>query len=193
MNGTLLQLKIEPAVTSNDRLNFQMKQQIIKMANVAIKNTDELNETLLWKENKGTKQPKMIKYCAVEGNGDCLFLSISHQLNGYKINSDQHKEHALKLRQDITWHIKENFGDFLHELKGRVYEQNLNDINVEDESEIEISCHQFIDTKLVNSGVWGGIETFKAISKMHNVNIIVLNGDGSCNMRLLDITTKLTQ
>lgn len=77
-------------------------------------------------------------------------------------------------------YIKENFDDFLHELKGRAYEQNNN--GEKDEREIEITCHKFMDTKLIKPGVWGGAETFKAISKMHNVNIIVLNNDGSCNM-----------
>lgn len=155
-----------------DHLYQLMKRQIIKMGNCVTKNQEAHYEVVF-----GPKSWEAIKLCAAPGDGDCLFTSLSHQLNGYKIGSDELTEMASELRKNVVHYILENITDFSHELKGRIFESGAVKIHnlLED-------CRDFVENSLAQEGFWGGVETIKAVSSMNGVNIIVINDDGSCNM-----------
>lgn len=124
-----------------------------------------------------------MKYCEVNGEGDCLFLSLSHQLFAFKVNSEEHVNDTHQLRATVVEFILSNISDFLHEIKGRIYETESNLVataaaKIIDEEE----CRDFVQNELAKRGFWGGIETFKAVSLIYNVNIVCVNDDGSCNL-----------
>lgn len=184
--NTTIELVIQPIATKceidtvelESEFYSQMKQQIIKMGNIAAKNHDEFAETVLGTAGKGTKIWKTIKYCQVSANGNCFFLSMSHQFFGCKIGSEQHIQHATELRQNVVSHIKEHFRRFQHELKGRVYDTWVDGAD----DDIDKACHDFIESYITDPPIWGGIEAIKALSEILKVNIIAVNDDGTCNM-----------
>lgn len=177
-----IELQIQPDLPKCAELEnavyFQMKQQIIKMGNCAAKNDDECAETVLDTAKKGSKTSKTIKYCQVFANGDCFFLSISHQVVGFKIGSDQHIQHATELRQKVVHHMKEHFERFKQALKGRVYDKRVTGAD----DDIDKRCHDFIKTYITKPPIWGGSEAFAALSEILKVNIIVINDNGTCNI-----------
>lgn len=155
-----------------DNLYQQMKRQIIKMGNCVTKNSDTHYELVF-----GTKEWEAIKLCTIPGEGDCLFISLAHQFFGYKNDSNELIESALELRKQVVRHILDNITDFEHELKGRIFESGAVKIhNVIDD------CRDFVENSLSNEGFWGGAETIKAVSRMNQVNIIVINDDGTCGL-----------
>lgn len=182
----LIDLKIEPMNQTNtnvyskqceDMLYTQMKLQLIKISNMAIKNKDKISDTLL--NGNGRKVSKTLKFCEVAGKGDCLFLSIVHQMFGLTIGSDEHNARALQLRKDVSDYILANMDDFMVELKGRLYEEQLESRiieNFEHESKI------FLEKLSQESTIEGGAETIKAVSRMENVNIVSVRRDGFCTL-----------
>lgn len=98
----LIHLLVEPATEEmpdlyefEQKLCFQIKQQVIKMCNSASKNNDKCDEICLYADAKGNKLSKMLKYCTVDANGDCLFLSLSHQIFDTKlVQNNMHKVHS---------------------------------------------------------------------------------------------------
>lgn len=155
-----------------DYLYQQMKRQIIKMGNCVTKNLEPHYEIVF-----GQKSWKAIKLCDVPAEGDCLFLSYAHQIYGYKIDSNDLNEKASELRTQVVGHILDNINDFVHEVKGRIYESGA--VNIV--SLIE-DCRDFVENSLAQEGFWGGTESIKALSRMHDVNVIVINDDGSCDL-----------
>lgn len=64
--------------------------------------------------------------------------------------------------------------DFIHSLKNRIPGGSSIDIVQSGEA--------FLNDQLSMPGVWGGMESIKAISRIHKVNIIVMNDCGSSNL-----------
>lgn len=162
-----------------DMLSIQMKKQIIKMTNETAKKSDVV--VALQKSGKGNGRRQVVKYCEINGDGDCLFLSLSHKLFASKVDSDEHMNDALQLRARVVEFILSNISEFLHVIKGRIYESESNS-DAASKSIDEDECRNFVQNKLAKPGFWGGIETFKAVSLIHNVNIVCLNDDGSYNL-----------
>lgn len=161
-----------------DTLYTQMKQQIIKMSNAVAKNDDKTDETVLGSTSSKLKASNTIKYCPVAGDGNCLVSSLTHQLFGLKFESEAHKQRTLQLRKEVVEYIMASLPQFCIELKGRIYEYT-GEKKVRD---IEAKCQDFVEQKLSKSGFWCGAETTKAISLMHNVNIVIVNDGGSCQL-----------
>lgn len=108
----------------------------------------------------------------IKADGNCMFGALAHQLFYLKLNSQEHKQFTSKLRQKTVEHIKLNFAEFAHDIKGRVFEMRgkVDDIDKE--------CTFFINFCLPKAGFWGGIESLKAISEVYDVNILIFNENG---------------
>lgn len=130
-------------------------------------------------------------------DGNCLFSSISHQLFKDVVNSVEHIESIKILRADVVNFIQENYKEFLYELRGHVYE--LKEINngkqygLDTIDDIDEACKYFLTNCLSLSGFWGGGECLKAVTHIHNVNILVFNENGQIylvnnNQQLCDRT-----
>lgn len=156
-------------------LYAQMKQQTIKMCNSTTKNCDKVTQTQLESSGKGIKDVRIIQVCEIKGDGNCLFSSLVHQLFGFKVSSSHHKKLVLEMRKDVTEYINQNLSEFYHEIKGRLYESKNKNV-----ADVDAECRKFLDKQLSKDKFWGGTETIKAISRMHNVNIVIFLVDGSC-------------
>lgn len=105
---------------------------------------------------------------------EIIFAALAHQLFFVKLNSAlsmrSFRGPSEKILSNIG--IKQNFDLFSHDLKNRIYELK-NEIK-----NIETECHFFLNHCLSQFGFWGGTESLKAISSLHNVNIIIFNENG---------------
>lgn len=105
----------------------------------------------------------------IRKDGNCLFGSLVHQLFFNKINSNRHNEFTLKLRADVVEYIQKNVHDFTNAIWNRT--------DYKGEKTVE-GCLEFVSNDLSISGFWGGSETFIAVSKIYEVNILVFHEKG---------------
>lgn len=128
-----------------------------------------------------------VNCCRINGDGDCMFGSITHQLFCDKINSPDYVKSTMNLRQKTVSYIRNNIEIFIQYLKDRVYtehEENGNLVRAANKiGNIQAECIHFLDTQLIDKNkAWGGTESLVAISEIEHVNILIINDDGSCNM-----------
>lgn len=120
-----------------------------------------------------------MKLAKMAGNGNCFFLAVAHQLVNSQINRPEHEKAAFNLRTEVVEYIKQplHLPFFLHDLKNRI----TYDSGAEDE-QIVNECLRFLDNDLSKSGCWAGMESIKAVSELKNINIIVVNDDGTAHL-----------
>lgn len=156
--------------------NKQIGNQIIRMWNVATINGECLENVQCEDDNNIL----CVDVVEIPKDGNCLFSTIAHQLYGNDINSAEHEIATKNLRASVIKYIQQNYDDFVYELRGHVYD--LKDLDESHEihniDNIEDACKYLLNKHLVLPGTWGGAETLKAITFMHNVNIIVFNENG---------------
>lgn len=184
-NATTIELEISPVASNSiencdttdvqdliDQLHTQIWTQNVRLENMKQQNTETKSQFFV--VDNGA-----IEVFPMDPNGDCVFSALAHQVFCVKIRSPDHQDLTRKLRKETVQFIKENFDSFEMELRGRVLE---NDLNEEAES-IRNKCHDFLHHCLPEEKeCWGGIESIKAISQMYQVNIVVINDDGTCNL-----------
>lgn len=194
-NLTLLALKIEPCTPNgkqinqiskldgddktfiedcSDQLLTQMSLQCVKMVNATLLNAEPVRQVVFKEE----QMEKTLKVCRIAPDGDCLFASIAHQLNGEKIGSVMYQNSTAALKKQIIEYIKNNIHDFERYLLGRV-------IEYKPEKQITdkyADFLDFLDCRLSNRLSWGGFETMKAVTELFKINIVVLNEDGICKL-----------
>lgn len=88
---------------------------------------------------------------------NCMFYALVHQLQYVKVNSNEHMEATIRLRQCVIEEIENNFDKYKQALKVRLcYNNGTNEIkqNVSDDE-----CQEFISTNLTKDRFWGGQET----------------------------------
>lgn len=113
--------------------------------------------------------------CEIAKNGDCLFAAVAHQMFNVKLNSLEHKKMSDDLRKAAVNHIPSNFHSFKHDVKNRVLNENNGRVAPAD---MEKMCLNFVK-RLSQNGIWGGTESIKAITAIYQVNILVIQNDGS--------------
>lgn len=114
-------------------------------------------------------------------DGNCLFSAMAHQIWKQPITSQDHIDLTKKLRADVVEYIlkPENFPLYEIALKLRLDEIDAN-IDVTD---LTTECEMFVRRDLSQECVcWGGLESIKAVSNMHNVNVAVFNEESTCYM-----------
>lgn len=166
-------------ISIEDILYKQISIQEIKMSNNVMHNQETGLSEYFGAHDAEIRDESALKYCRMAQNGDCLYLAIAHQLYNVKNNSREHKLKALELRKNVVAHVKQeqNFESYVHDLKNRIKCDKKTG-----KDELTNACMDFLDNKLSKSGNWGGQESFKAVSEMENVNIIVFNDDGAYNL-----------
>lgn len=182
---SLIELFIEKSHTENthlieihsDWLYKQLADQIAKMVTGYLTNGDEMSRMVT--DIEGTMIN--VTVAPVKEDGNCLFAAIAHQLHQHPIDSVEHQEATKLLRAEVVEYIlrAENFERFFHTLKDRVYDTKAaNEIN-----DITIECKMFVRHVLARGGsrnAWGGFESIKAVSEIHEVNIITFIEEGTC-------------
>lgn len=111
-------------------------------------------------------------------DGNCLIRAIAHQLFVDKMGSRAQQNATVKLRADVVAFIKDNINDFYYELRNAVYDQKSD----EDIKDIKQECDEFLNKHLPLDGTWAGLETIKAVSLIHNVNVFIINEEGGCRI-----------
>lgn len=153
----------------------QISQQNLFMTK-AINTNNEKQYAMEFNLNDESTELRVIK---IKGDGNCMFSCLAHQMFGHKVNSSEHEDATNSLREAAVKFIRENFKDFMFELKGRVLEER--DIQktrkgqrkmVEWKDITEKDCENYVMT-LSNSKTYGGAESIKALSRIHRVNIVV--------------------
>lgn len=101
-------------------LETQMIVQNVRMANSIIQNAETENDCDIILYSSAID---VVKVCKIPGDGNCLFSAVSYQLYGTKIDSDELKESAIQMRNDVVTHIKDNLSQYEHDIKGRIFER----------------------------------------------------------------------
>lgn len=155
----------------SDILFTQISAQCIKMENTVSQYSEKTQSKRI---KLATRKSVNVKYCPIPGDGNCLFSGIVHQLFNTSLVSVDHKQKTQILRKEVVSYIKEHLDEFIYNLKNRISSKNATDIAQ--------ACNAFLDDQLSMPGFWGGMESIKAISEIHKVNIIVMNEIGTSNL-----------
>lgn len=158
------------------KIYHQISQQNLILTSAVHTNNEK---THFMKFNLGNVS-KEISVLKIAGDGNCLFGSIANQLFNFKLNSSEHEDATSDLRENTVKFIQSNYKDFEIELKGRVLEEGEQKAskkggNKRTRNKMYVTKKQsekFLKD-LRKHDTFGGAESFKAISQMHTVNILV--------------------
>lgn len=161
-------------VIQNELLYKQLSQQITKMIEAVLINSD-VQESMKF-NFKG--EGRSVAVAKIDGNGDCLYAAICHQLFHSQVGGKSHIKETATLRANVVNYIlePENYPSFEFSLQDRVYETKTRD-QIEDMTR---ECKLYTRLVLSRPGKWGGYETIKAVGEMHHVNILIFNEDDTC-------------
>lgn len=150
----------------------QISKQVLKMMETAYK-FNECNENMIFELEEGEASCQVTK---IKRDGNCLFRALAHQLFGETQSIRKQDQSMKRLRADVVAHIKENYADFEHELKGCVMDRKENvDVN-----SLDMECQLYLNHCLTKAGCWGGAESIKAVSRIYKVNVVIINENGPC-------------
>lgn len=163
--------------------NMQISKQVIKMWEIAVMNSEDTDSVQSVCRDGSILSVEVVP---MPKDGDCLYSAIIHQQCAGGLSIEDQTRSIQSLRADVVAHIQEHFDEFLHELRGHVYE--LKDrgyyeaYNLEQFDNLDDACSHFLSNWLNLPGVWDGSESLKAITRILNVNIIIFNENGPINL-----------
>lgn len=168
--------ELSPEFNVSTWLYNQISDQITKMVGSVLVNGDEQEKMNF----QLSKQPEIrsLSIVTTRGDGNCLYSALAHQLFGNAINSQAHANETKKLRSAVVDHIllPENFLFFEFALQERVKEIK----NEDSITDYTTECKLYVRHVLSRSGKFGGLESIKAVSDMHKVNVLVFDENDSC-------------
>lgn len=161
-----------------DDLFTQLSLQVTKV-HAAVLTKSEAQENINFVLNKS---PRKLTITHIQGDGNCIFGSLAHQLWLHKIDSEEHIEATKQLRVDVVEHILDpkNFPRFEHELHDRVYLLKQQAKQLTDITNIAAECKLFVRHALSKDGTWGGPETLLAVSDLYSTNVVLFKEDEKC-------------
>lgn len=164
----------ESLSNENNWLYIQLADQITEMISANFTTRNEEDQMFF----KIDKSSICITVARIKPDGSCLYGSLAHQLYQHATNSTEHEQATKSLRAEVVEYIlKPNiFPSFQHALQDRVYETKTKS----QITNIESECKFFARYVLSKKNKWGGHETIKAVSEIHQVNIVVFNENGTC-------------
>lgn len=153
----------------------QMSQQNIHLSK-SIKSQGLTTEDMVFKLND---KSRIVEVIPMDKDGDCMFSSLTHQIHCYKIGSRQYTAAVANMRKDTVAHIRRNFTSFKFQMHGRLFqERDKNQFDLSDD--MDADALDFLDSHLSKSGVWAGAESIKAVSEIHQVNILMFDEESKC-------------
>lgn len=145
----------------------QISDQLLKMEEWS----EMHNEILVNMEFICANVKQISQVGIIKRDGNCLFRALAHQIFGFKLDSDELEEHTKKMRAHAIQFILDNLSLFEMDITGSLSDKDMNDRNV------STACQNYI-AQLSKEAYWGGAEIIRAISMIHKVNILIVNGDG---------------
>lgn len=155
----------ETVLTTTDKLYRQFSAQNELLLAATLRN-DEHKKFMPLEIDKRCMN---INTVDIDGDGNCFFSAVIHQLQCVKINSDYHKTQTVELRKQAVTHIKNHFNNYKQALKLR--------LNCKTE-EVEELGRKFVAEKLSKNGFWADTESFIAVANIFKVNILVFEEKG---------------
>lgn len=150
-----------------ERITNQIQTQIAKVNNG--ESFDDIKEL---REEKASER----NYIQVANlAGKCLFTALYHQLDSNFRSDISQTKNVFLFRTNVVQHIKNNINVFMGDLEKRITESGR---KFKNKQKIEKECNTFVDRLGTEYGI-GGIETIRAVSMIHKVNIISLDYRGS--------------
>lgn len=121
---------------------------------------------------------RLIHVIKAPDDGNCIFTSLAHQLWPVAITSEESKKNAKILRATVVEHIL-NATDFT--AYQMIIGERLNELSdlVDDNASLETKCKMWVRHILSRQRKWGGLETIKAVSCMHRVNVLIFDECGT--------------
>lgn len=181
MDTTDNEMEIEKDDTTVGNFYEQVSNQITFISQAILGNNEDEYEVSV---KLNVTDSIVIKVVPSPADGNCLFMSLAHQLYGYGMNTKELIGACTELRAKVAKYIQMNADSFQHEIKGRVYEniENENVVKSNPKKPIDIvsECSFFINMLLPRNRYWGGAETLKAVSQLFEVNIIVFYEEDIC-------------
>lgn len=182
-DGICINLSIESVDGSmQDRFNCDENSEQLIYTQISAQITKILQAVLIFNESveevifELDQTERVLQTAKITGDGNCMFRALAHQLFCEKLNSAIQNGSTKKLRADAVRYINENFEQFIHEIKGCVF-----DLNEKDEIDvIQDECHSYVDHILSEDGSWGGSESIEAVYSIYSVNILLFNEYGPC-------------
>lgn len=170
----VIEIKIEqPTMQPNEILNSYMYTQIAEQIRKMVTAQLTYSEHTEQMEFKLQNQPAFIIHIVkVDGDGNCLFTALAHQLWPTAMASEECTNNSMKLRAAVVEHILANIELYQMFIEDRLSE--LKSLNNDDAS-LETKCRMWVRYVLSRKGIWGGIETIKAVSRMYGVNVAVFD------------------
>lgn len=166
--------QLEYYANLNDKLQTQMTVQNVKMNNAVYANAEMQVEIEIATDSSSFES---INVCLADSDGNCMLTACCHQLYGTIMGSIQQNTLSINMRNDTVKHIRENLTLYEHDIKGRIYEKFPGRV-IDD---IQKDCEWYLDRFLSRDRWWGGAESLKAISIIHQTNVIVFNEKGEVN------------
>lgn len=117
----------------------------------------------------------------VNGDGDCLFASVAHQLFGYAIGSDAHVAMTAALREMVVEHLYDNVNnvEFSLAIRLRVEEELPWLLEASDEATVR----NFLPV-LAGKHIWGGDESLSALAQIFSC-VIRVHREGASSIDAL--------
>lgn len=161
-----------------DDLFTQLSSQVTKVQE-GVLTKSEAQENINFVLNKS---PRKLTITHIQGDGNCMFGSLAHQLWLHKIDSNEHMEATKRLRADVVEHILDpkNFPRFEHELRDRIFLRKQQTNQLSEITNVAAECKLFVRHALSKNGIWGGTETLLAVSDLYSTNIVVFKEDEKC-------------
>lgn len=171
-----IQLEIEFVVCLENNISDQIDRQISLMVARSLVNSEATSEMQFEVADK----IGCVQITKIHPDGACMFGSLSHQIYGFKLGSDDHKKSVQKLRSDVVEFIKTDLYLFEHEIKECLYNERAKNKIKGKIIDFEKEANNFLANHLAKDSYWGGAETLKAILHKYQVNILIINEDGGC-------------
>lgn len=124
-------------------------------------------------------QTRYLSVVQTSPDGNCLYSALAHQLWPNQITSPEHLQNIKKLRSIVVEHILKPENFHLYET---MLHDRLSQKKTESAASLTAECKLFVRHALSRQGIWGGLETIKAVSNEYHVNVVVFNERKSCNM-----------
>lgn len=151
--------------TTTNALLAQFSAQNERLAET-IQKTNETNQFMAINVDGRWMNINIVK---IKADGNCLFSTLVHQLEYMQINTNEHKQRSMEIRQEVVRHMENNFDAFKHVLKLRLKC---------DDADIELHGKRFLTDFLSEDGYWGASESLIAATDIFKVNILVFNEKG---------------